>query len=100
MPRVSRLTDIWAGICCCHPPIPCIGMAGPIVTASPNHDSTALPVGRLTDMVIGFCGHPGNIVTSSTKNITNSLGKARIGDAVTGCTIGNLVTGAPRHESG
>ena len=27
-------------------------------------------------------------------------GKARIGDAVTGCTIGNLITGNPRHISG
>ena len=51
-------------------------------------------------MVIGFCGHSGTIVTSSTRNITNSLGKARIGDSVAGCTIGNIITGAHRHESG
>lgn len=97
MPLVSRLTDIWAGICCCHPPIPCIPMSGPIITASPNQISTNLPNARLTDVVIGWCGHPGNIVTSSRTNITNNLGKARIGDAVAGCTIGNIVTGAPRH---
>lgn len=100
MPKVSRLTDIWSGICCCHPPTPCILMAGPIITASPDHNSTGLKVARLTDMVIGYCGHPGSIVTSSTKNITNSLGKARIGDAVSGCTIGSIITGAPKHESG
>jgi len=97
MPQVSRLKDIWSGICCCHPPIPCIGMTGPIVTASENHKSMGFPVARLADMVIGWCGHPGNIVTSSSSNITNSRGKARIGDIVTGCTIGNIITGAPRH---
>ena len=100
MPLVSRLTDIWSGICCCHSDPTCISMAGPIITSSGDHNSTGLQVARLTDMVIGFCGHSGTIVTSSTRNITNSLGKARIGDSVAGCTIGNIITGAHRHESG
>ena len=100
MPKVSRISDIWTGICCCHPPAPCIAMSGPIVQGSPTHISGGLKVGRLTDMVIGYCGHPGKIVTSSSKNFSNGLGKARIGDQVTGCTIGKLVTGNPTHESG
>jgi len=97
MPSVSRLTDLWAGICCCHPPIPCIPMAGPIITASHNAESGNLKVARLTDVVMGYCGHTGTIVTASASNITNNLGKARIGDSVTGCTIGNLITGNSRH---
>lgn len=100
MPKVARITDIWAGICCCHVDPTCIGMAGPIITGSPNANSGGLSVGRLTDMVIGYCGHPGNIVTASTLNTTNALGKARIGDSVAGCTIGNIVTGNPTHDSG
>lgn len=100
MPAVSRLTDIWSGICCCHSSPTCISMAGPIITASGNHDSSALPVARLTDMVIGYCGHVGNIITASSRNITNALGKARIGDSVSGCTIGSIITGNSRHESG
>lgn len=97
MPSSSRLTDIWVGICCCHPPIPCIPMSGPIITASPNHNSLGLAQARLTDITIGGCGHTGTIVTSSPNCFTNGLGKARIGDSVTGCNIGNIVTGAPTH---
>jgi len=100
MPSVSRLTDMWSGICCCHSSPTCIGMAGIIITASGNANSGALATTRLTDMVIGYCGHSGNIVTASGRNITNSLGKARIGDAVAGCTIGSIITGNSRHESG
>jgi len=99
MAAVCRLTDLWSGICCCHSDPDCIPMAGPIITASGNASSVALAQARLTDMVIGYCGHPGTIVTSSGRNFTNTLGKARVGDQVTGCTIGNLITGAPRHTT-
>lgn len=98
MPSASRLTDIWVGICCCHPPIPCIPMSGPIVTCSPDNQSGNLGQARLTDMVIGWCGHPGTIVTASQNCKANNLGKARIGDQVTGCTIGVIVTGNPTHK--
>ncbi len=100
MPNSSRLTDLWAGICCCHPPIPCIGMSGPIVTASTDGISSSLGQARLTDMTIGYCGHPGIIVTSSVASKANSLGKARVGDTVTGCNIGTLITGNPTNEVG
>jgi len=53
MPLSARtFGDIWVGICCCHPPIPCIGMAGPIITGSPNTKSGNLPQARLVDMTI------------------------------------------------
>lgn len=100
MPSSARLTDIWAGICCCHPPIPCIGMAGPIITSSTDDQSGNLGTARLTDMTIGYCGHPGIIVTSAPGCRANSLGKARIGDSVVGCNIGTIVTGNPTHDVG
>lgn len=100
MPDVSRLTDMWSGICCCHPPYPCIAMGGWIVSSSGNATSTGLGAARLTDITIGFCGHGGTIVSSSGKSLTNSLGKARVGDAVTGCNIGTLITGNSKHTSG
>lgn len=99
MPSVARIGDMWVGICCCHPPIPCIGMSGTIITGSGNAKSGGPSVGRLTDIVIGFCGHPGTIVSASGKNFTNALGKARVGDAVTGCTIGTIITGNPTHTT-
>lgn len=97
MPASSRLTDIWTGICCCHPPAPCIPMSGPVITSSPDDYSGNLGQARLTDMTIGWCGHPGNIITSAPSCFANNLGKARIGDSVVGCNIGNLVTGWPTH---
>ncbi|MFW9871770.1 MAG: PAAR domain-containing protein [Candidatus Thorarchaeota archaeon] len=100
MPSQSRLTDVWSGICCCHSDPSCIPMTGTIVTASVNHFSGGLGVARLTDMTIGACGHPGTIVTASSRSFTNGLGKARVGDLITGCNIGNIITGNPTHETG
>jgi len=101
MPASSRFfVDIWAGVCCCHTDPTCIGMAGPIITGSPNNISGSFAQARLTDMTIGYCGHPGTIVTGSSSVLSNSLGKARIGDSVTGCNIGSVVTGLSTHEVG
>ena len=97
MPFSSRIGDIWTGICCCHDDPTCIPMTGFIITGSPNDISGGSPQGRLTDMTIGACGHPGIIVTSSPNALANSLGKARVGDMVTGCNIGTIVTGQPTH---
>ncbi len=94
----ARIGDIWSGICCCHPPLPCISMTGFIITGSPNDVSGNSPQGRLTDTTIGACGHPGIIVTASPNALANSLGKARVGDQVTGCNIGVIVTGNPTHN--
>lgn len=95
MPAAARLQDLWFGICCCHPPIPCIPMGGPIITGSPNVQCENRAQARLTDMTIGFCGHPGQIVTCSTTDFANNLGKALIGSQVVGCNIGSVVTGSP-----
>jgi len=99
MASVARLTDMWSGICCCHSNPTCIGMAGTIITASPNATSSGLGVARLTDMVIGYCGHVGTIISASTTNTTNGLGKARVGDQIIGCCIGQIITGSPTHET-
>jgi hypothetical protein len=101
MPSSSRIfVDIWAGICCCHVSPICVPMAGPIITGSPNDVSGNFNQGRLTDMTIGYCGHPGFIVTSSSRSLANTLGKARIGDSVVGCNLGAIVTGLSSHKVG
>lgn len=92
MPGNARALDVWAGICCCHPPIPCIGMAGPIVTFSTDTNINGRGQARLLDMVIGFCGHPGIIVSASGDTRCNGRGVARLLDVVTGCTVGMIVT--------
>jgi uncharacterized Zn-binding protein involved in type VI secretion len=52
------------------------------------------PVARNTDMVIGSCGHTGIITSSSPVVLAEGLGVARIGDSVSGCIIGQIVTGS------
>lgn len=100
MPSISRINDKWTGICCCHEDPTCIGMGGFIITASGDHKSSGPGVARLADMVIGYCGHCGTIVTSSLKNKTNSRGKATVGSNVSGCNIGKVVTGDTKHITG
>jgi len=101
MPSSSRfITDIWAGICCCHHNPVCVSMAGPIISGSFNDKSGNFAQSRLTDMTIGYCGHPGIIVTGAPSDRCNSLNKARIGELVTGCNIGTIVTGLSTHIIG
>lgn len=97
MTDIARIGDTWTGICCCHPPAPCINMTGIVITGSPNHKSGSSPVSRLSDITIGTCGHTGIIVSASPNTKSNTLGKARIGSQVTGCNIGIVVTGNPTH---
>lgn len=99
MPLSSRIGDQWSGICCCHSSPTCVSMGGIIVTGSPNANS-GVSQSRLTDTTIGWCGHPGIIVSASVTSLTNGLGKARIGEVVTGCNIGIIIGGNPTHDVG
>ncbi len=92
MPGNARCNDLWAGVCCCHPPIPCIGMAGVIITCSSDSITNNRGQARCTDVTIGFCGHTGVVVGCSGDGRANNLGMARCGDGVTGCNIGSIVT--------
>lgn len=96
----SRIGDAWIGICCCHSDPTCVSMGGIIISGSPNAKSGGPSQSRLTDVTIGWCGHPGMIISSSIRSKTNSLGKARIGDSITGCNIGIIITGNPTHDVG
>ncbi len=101
MPKASRLGDQWIGQCCCHTSPTCEPMGGIIVTASTNSVSASgQGQARVGDLTIGWCGHPGIIVSGSITSLMNSLGKARIGETVTGCNIGIVITGNPVHEVG
>lgn len=96
----GRLTDVGVGICCCHPPIPCIGMTGILVTASPNVYCNTLGSARLTDIMLGACGHIGIMVTGSTTVYTNGLPEVRLTDFFTGCFTGIVVTGSGNTFTG
>jgi uncharacterized Zn-binding protein involved in type VI secretion len=75
-------------------------MSGYIIRASEDGISGNLGQARLTDLTIGFCGHTGRIITGSSSAFMNNLAKARVGDLVTGCNIGNVITGNNTHEVG
>lgn len=102
MPNVSRVTDLWIGICCCHFDLdpPCIPMGGYIFIGSPDVQSSGLSGARVGDLVVGYCGHIGFIVSGSSGNTTNGKGKAVVGSTVAGCTIGQIITGNPSHGTG
>ena len=91
---MARVTDLWIGVCACHPPSPPIPMAGLIILSSFDGSAQSLGTARFGDITIGFCGHPGIIVTSSSVSTLDNRGKARRGDIVVGCNIGVIVGGA------
>jgi len=93
MPKVSRIGDIGVGVCCCHKS--CKGMTGIIITGSSDTITNNLRTSRLTDIVLGFCGHIGILVTGSPTFYVNSLPVTRIGDVFVGCFTGVIVTGSP-----
>jgi len=92
----ARMGDMFVGVCCCHPPIPCIGSAGVIVTGASKTTTEYLPDARIGDVGIGFCGHPTVIVSGSGTVTIEGSSNARVGDAVAGCIVGVIVTGASK----
>lgn len=97
MPSVARLSDIWTGVCECHDePQDVTGM---IVTCSPTGFSANKGPARVSDIVIAFCDehHSGIIAAGSTTYLTDGIQTARVGDPVTGCTVGIISTGDPTH---
>ena len=98
MPFSSRLTDIWIGICCCHDDPTCIPMSGRVLTGASKNKSGTLSQAILTSKTQGWCGHIGQIVTASLSVKSGSLGKARIGDIVTGCNKGVMLQGLSQHN--
>lgn len=97
MPQSARFLDMWTGICCCHISPPCIPMGGYLIAGSPNVISSGKGQGRFIETTIGFCGHPGIVISSSPTVNANVLGKARVGDQVNGCNIGIIITGTPTN---
>jgi hypothetical protein len=100
MPKVSRITDRFIGICCCHPPIPCISTGGRIIDGSTKHISTNKTVSYVTSLCLGDCGHYTRIVTGASTQKTAGKSVGRIGSKVSSaCITGEVITGAPKHNT-
>jgi hypothetical protein len=95
MPGNARAWDLWSGVCCCHPPHPCIGMSGLIIQYSNNVFVNNRNQARHFDLTIGFCGHIGFISTASQNTFCNNKGVARGSDLVSGCNVGSIITQSP-----
>jgi uncharacterized Zn-binding protein involved in type VI secretion len=100
MPNDSRITDVGVGVCCCHCPICCIGMSGNLITGASTVLYEGQPSSRISDTVLGGCGHTGTMVGGSSTVIIEGMGTSRIGDSFVGCFSGSLVTGASTIISG
>lgn len=100
MPATARTGDIGVGICCCHPPIPCIGMSGIVISGATTSIVEGSPPARCADLVLGGCGHVGVIISCSSTKVSEGLGTARSGDGFSGCFSGVIVTGAATDISG
>jgi hypothetical protein len=99
MPRNARLGDTGVGICCCHSG--CIDMTGILIEGSGNVFTNGIQQSRLTDTVLGNCGHTAIMITSSSTVFTNGLGTSRITDQFSGsCFTGQIVEGSGNVSTG
>jgi len=89
---LARQNDVFIGECFCHPPQQSIPMEGIIVTCSRDTLINNFGAARITDIVIGNCGHIGLIVSGSGNIKINNLDAARIGDSVVGDLVGIICT--------
>lgn len=93
--NLARQEDIVLGICF-NPlhitPTPYVGVisGGANITYANNRK-----IAQISNVVIGFCGHVGTIVTSSNMINVENLGAARIFDLVSGeVVMANIMTGS------
>ena len=92
MPGEARLTDIGVGVCVCHEdPEPMVGM---LMTSAVTVFAETLPNSRLTDVMVGSCGHCGIVCTSALTVFSESLPNARMADVFSGCFTGTIATSA------
>lgn len=96
----ARISDIGIGTCCCHSDPTCISQIGTLVTGSPNVNCNGLGISRITDVMLGRCGHVGIMVTGSFRVKGNGLGCCRLSDYFTGCFFGIIVTGSANVLTG
>ncbi len=72
--------------------IPCIGTIGVFVTGANSVMTNSSPTVRLTDMAICGCGHPTFVVGASGTTYVEKLPVARLGDPVSACPVGTIIT--------
>lgn len=92
MPGIAKTGDLVQCICCCHPPIPCVGTVGILVTGEASVLTNGAPTVRISDMAICGCGHPTFVVGGSSSVFAGGSPVARLGDPVAGCPNGTIIS--------
>jgi uncharacterized Zn-binding protein involved in type VI secretion len=100
MPGIAKVGDIVSCTCCCHPPIPCLGTVGFIITGASSVLVNGSPAARVGDIAICACGHPTFIVGGAANVTAEGIGVARIGDPVSACPVGTIITGSGNVTNG
>jgi len=90
MPGVARIGDVFKAICCCHSG--CEDVSGVIVSGSANVFANGINVSFCSAIGIASCGHTAIIVSCSPNVLVNGIGCARLGDIVSGCPKGVIVS--------
>ena len=89
---LARQFDMCTGTCASHsPPIP---MTGYILLGSPTVTGNSFGAARITDLVIGYCGHTGIITSGASTVLINSLGAAKVGSTFVGAFSGTVINGS------
>jgi len=92
MAGVVRLGDLCSCVCCCHHNPKCRGTIGIAITGANSVLTNSSPTVRLTDMFMCDCGHPTFVVSASSTVFAEKLQVARLGDVVSGCPTGIIIT--------
>jgi len=90
---LARQFDLCTGTCTSHSPSP-IPMTGYILGGSMDVSGNGLGAAKVTDIVIGYCGHIGIIIQGSSTVMINSLGAAKIGSTFSGAYTGIVIQGS------
>ena len=93
MPSSSRVTDLGVGVCICNVLPSTIPMTGALILGSGDVIDNYHGVSRVTDVILGFCGHIGVMSSGSGTVYANGLQQCRVGDPFVGCFVGALITG-------
>ena len=96
--KTAFITSVGVGICVCHMiPIPMVGV---VITASTDKKVENNGAARVTDIVIGKCGHIGVLISGSSMVKSSGLDQTTVTSPFTGCFSGVIVSGASSHSTG
>ena len=92
MSLIARTTDLCACVCSCHPTP--IGTIGTFITGASTVITEGERTVRLGDIAICSCGHITIAVTSASTVCAEDILVSRLGDAVSACPVGTIITSA------